>query len=155
MNTTKPGLCSTVTEFVPFPARPTVHLCQRLSLDFLIDGEHMHRSPVLTDSRGGLLAFVRGNWYLIVCDPWTRQYRVLEFPWERPGDRKCLYDYLGAFILNASHSDGDDKSSLCVYLITNKMDDTTTAEAFVFSARDNGWTWWTVSSAMSTRMWQT
>ena len=26
------------------------------------------------------------------------------------------------------------------------MDDTTTAEAFVFSARDNGWTWWTVSA---------
>ena len=98
----------------------------------------MHRSPVLTDSRGGLLAFVRDDWHAVVCDPWTRQCRVLEFPWERPGDRKCLYDYLGAFILNASHSDGDDKSSLCVYLITNKMDDTTTAEAFVFSARDNG-----------------
>jgi len=42
-----------------------IHLLQRLFLD----GELMHRSPVLTDSHGGLLAFVRGNWYLIVCDP--------------------------------------------------------------------------------------
>jgi len=98
-----------------------IHIRQRLFLN----GELMHRSPVLTDSRGSLLAFVRGNWYLIVCDPWTRQYRVLEFPWERPGDRKCLYDYLGAFILNASHGDGDDKSSLmsifsvlCFFFVT-------------------------------------
>ena len=50
---------------------------------------------------------------------------MLEFPWERPGDRKCLYDYLGAFILNASHGDGDDKSSLmsifsvlCFFFVT-------------------------------------
>ena len=52
----------------------------------------------------------------------------------------CWYDCLGAFILDAG--DGDNMSGfsvLCVCLITDKMDDTTTAEACVFSARDNGW----------------
>jgi hypothetical protein len=72
---TEAGFSRTDAEFVPFPAQLGTHFRQRLSLDFLIDGEHMHRSPVLTDSRGGLLAFVRDNWYAIVCDPWTRQYR--------------------------------------------------------------------------------
>ena len=43
------------------------------------------------------------------------------------------------------------RASACyVCLITDDMDATTTAEACVFSARDNGWIRWTVSSDVYT-----
>jgi len=71
--------------------------------------------------------------------------------------QKCWYNSLGAFILDAGDGDGDENSSLmssfsvlCVCLIKDEMDATTTAEACVFSARDNDWIWWTVSSDVYT-----
>ncbi|CAN6334632.1 unnamed protein product [Urochloa humidicola] len=132
-------------EFFPCPPRPTNHLRQRLSLDFLPQPRpysHSHQR-VLTDSRGGLLAFVQDNWYTIICDPWTRQYTELHFPWgQREEDRDFDYQCIGAFLLDADDGDGSPMSSfmvLCACLVRNKDQDTVTAHACVYSARQNCW----------------
>lgn len=89
--TMKRGLSRTVTEFIPSPERPAVGLRQRLSVDFLVNVDYKNKWPELTDSRGGLPAFVLHNtWYAVVCDPWTRKYTELQFPWKR----MCSLDLL-------------------------------------------------------------
>ncbi|CAL4898352.1 unnamed protein product [Urochloa decumbens] len=137
------GITRLHAEFVPLAGtpRPANRLRQRLSLDFLPRPPRCKRA--LTDTRGGLLAFVRDNSHAIVCDPWTRQYRELQFPWDQHGsiirDGSC-YHCIGAFLLDA---DGDGSGSgspmssfmvLCACLVWNY-----TAHACVFSARNNRW----------------
>ncbi|KAF8692311.1 hypothetical protein HU200_039921 [Digitaria exilis] len=121
----------------PSPSwRPSERIRRRLSLDFL------HRRPdpfsehVLTDSHGGLLAFVRENWYAVVCYPWNRQYRELDFPWlhSEPQDSFSLgyQDHsLGAFFLGDG---GGGMSGFRIY-----PEDTVAAHACVYSARRRRW----------------
>ncbi|KAJ1266016.1 hypothetical protein BS78_08G118600 [Paspalum vaginatum] len=138
-------------EFVPSPPRPAssgVHLRQRVSLDLLVrpgDLPHGER-PVLTDSRGSLLAFVRVDlWCAVVCEPWTKQYSEVGFPWGEDEDEPLgAYDCVGAFLLGDAGAGGghDDMSSfrlLCVCLVLDNTVTSVTAEARVFSAADNRW----------------
>ncbi|KAJ1266365.1 hypothetical protein BS78_08G145600 [Paspalum vaginatum] len=115
--TTDPYTDTMTAEFVPTPPPPAVRLRQCASLDFLIqpdDGTFCRQ--VLTDSRGGLLAFVRDNSYAVVC--------------------------LGAYFLDAGSSSSSTMSSfrlLCACVITDDYDDDCWVESCVFSARDNRW----------------
>ncbi|WVZ90960.1 hypothetical protein U9M48_037210 [Paspalum notatum var. saurae] len=116
--TTEPWGRKNNAEFVPSPPRPAIGLRQRLSLDFLIQpGEERHIRQELTDCRGGLLALVRDNWYAVVCDPWTRQYKELPpFPWGEDlsddDDEDVFYDCRGAFLVDAG-ADNDNDGPLC------------------------------------------
>ncbi|CAN6361525.1 unnamed protein product [Urochloa humidicola] len=146
------GITRLKAEFIPSPSQPANnHLRQRLSLDFLLRPppcKDRHRR-VLTDSHGGLLGFVRDNWYAVVCDPWTRQYREVRFPWGQDnGNRDRTYHCIGAFLLDGeadhdgSNSNGSPMSSfmvLCVCLILDHLDDRVEAHACVFSARHDRW----------------
>ncbi|CAN6334633.1 unnamed protein product [Urochloa humidicola] len=132
--------------FIPSPPRPAKHLRQRLSLDFIPDHSpytYTHEQ-VLIDSRGGLLAFVQGNWDAVVCDPWTRQYKQLHFPWGEDDD--CSYYFIGAFLLAAAADDdassGSPMSSfmlLCAYLVLDYTHDTLEAHSYIFSATQDCW----------------
>jgi hypothetical protein len=85
--------------FFPWPPRPANHLRQRLSLPRLSPFSYIDER-VLTDSRGGLLAFIRDNWHAVVVDPLTRQYMEVRFPWgwdDVDLRRDCSYCCIGAF----------------------------------------------------------
>ncbi|CAL4891398.1 unnamed protein product [Urochloa decumbens] len=135
-------------EFIPMPAN---HPRRRLSLDFLPQPPPYTYSHerVLTDSRGGLLAFVEDNWYAVVCDPRTRQYRKVRFPWGQDDDDSdwdCSYHCIGVFLLDADDDDGSGSRSpmsrfrvLCVCLVLDYMSDTIKAHSCVYSARHNRW----------------
>ncbi|KAJ1266028.1 hypothetical protein BS78_08G119600 [Paspalum vaginatum] len=143
--TTEPHRRRVDTAFVPSPRRrrPAIHLRRRVSLDFLT----RHGRHELSDSRGGLLAFVRDNRYAVVCDPWTRQHRELRFPWRprRPpspdDDTEIFYKCIGVFFLDGDAGSGDGPMSsfrvLCAYIIEDDYGDMI-AQARVFSARDGG-----------------
>ncbi|KAF8692310.1 hypothetical protein HU200_039920 [Digitaria exilis] len=158
---TEHGATKLTAEFFPsLPwrwRRSAEHLRRRLSLDFL---RRRRRSDaftehVLTDSRGGLLAFVRDNKYAVVCDPWNRQYRELDFPWLHPtpdegsSERYFMehdeqYISLGAFFLEAGAGGGGGPPMagfrlLCAWLVRNYVDDTVSAHACVYSASERRW----------------
>ncbi|CAO1939566.1 unnamed protein product [Urochloa humidicola] len=131
--------------FIPSPPRPAQHLRQRLSLDFVPSSSpytYTHEQ-VLIDSRGGLLAFVQGYWDAVVCDPWTRQYKQLHFPWGE--NDYCRYYFIGAFLLDAAVDDdanGSLMSSfmvLCAYRVVDDFHDTLEAHSYVFSATQDRW----------------
>ncbi|KAL6622517.1 hypothetical protein ACP70R_032396 [Stipagrostis hirtigluma subsp. patula] len=64
--------------FIPYPEPPgeaAVDIGDRVSLSFL-PSRIIHKGNLeLNDSRGGLLAFVQSP-SVVVCDPWTKQYKV-------------------------------------------------------------------------------
>ncbi|CAL4905635.1 unnamed protein product [Urochloa decumbens] len=140
------GMDDKTAVFVPSPPRPGNNLWQRLSLDFLPGPSpysYTHER-VLIDSRGGLLAFLQGNWDAVVCDPWTRQYKKLHFPWG--GHDDCCYYFMGAFLLDASVDDDGGNGSpmsnfmlLCAYLVVDYYYDRVEVHACVFSARQDRW----------------
>jgi hypothetical protein len=122
-------------------------------LDFL-PFNYDTRSMVLTDCRGGLLAFVRYESSVVVCDPLAWQFREVLLPPTTPGS-EGLWPCLGAFLLDADAADagaGDDTVAvprlsvsnfrvLCVPVFGEDDDDDgrLTALAIVFSARDGRW----------------
>ncbi|KAL6642689.1 hypothetical protein ACP70R_020870 [Stipagrostis hirtigluma subsp. patula] len=147
--TTPPGGLE-ILDFVPSPPRPATHLRRRVSLDFLHRPDHPYRRPALTDSRGGLLALVHGNRHIVVCDPWTRQRRELEFDWSREDEifeRQFFFSFLGAYLLDADDEaiNGGprmpDFRVLCVRTAWEELTERAIVHARVFSARDNRWLW--------------
>jgi hypothetical protein len=105
----------------------------------------------LTDSRGGLLAFVRPDSAIGVCSPWTGRYRrIRRLPSTRAGDDVCIVrtDILGAFLLDADEPAAADGMSnfrvLCVHVVRQynrerTMVDRMTAAASVYSEKDRSW----------------
>ncbi|CAN6352141.1 unnamed protein product [Urochloa humidicola] len=155
-------------EFIPSPPRPATaaanhHLRRRLALDFLSRPppySYAHQR-VLTDSHGGLLAFIQDNWYAVVCDPWTRQFKEVRFPWgQNDGDRDRTYHCIGAFLLDSDDAGNGCCSPmsssfrvLCVCLVMDYMDDRVEAHACVFSARHDGWVQFSVSTDIGRVHW--
>ncbi|CAN6361526.1 unnamed protein product [Urochloa humidicola] len=99
--------------FVPSPAPPgeaPVNVRGRVSLEFLAAGRHYYgpEKLELSDSRGSLLAFVP-PWssVIVVCDPWTREHREIDFdPPPAWGDMRAYLcrtcSTFGAFLLPGS-----------------------------------------------------
>ncbi|WVZ90957.1 hypothetical protein U9M48_037207 [Paspalum notatum var. saurae] len=147
--TTEPWGRKINAEFVPSPPETAIGLTQRVSLDFLIQpGEKQHIQHELTDSRGGLLAFVQDKWDAVVSDPWTRQYRELSCPWGEDlsddDDVDVFFDCRGAFLVDAGAVDSDDDSHLSSFRLLCACvfkDDYFYywVESAIFSARDNSW----------------
>ncbi|CAN6352144.1 unnamed protein product [Urochloa humidicola] len=132
--------------FVPFPTPIAINnISNRISLDFLQSSYCSTLHPELQDSRLGLLALNRLSFMIIVCNPWTRQYRELHppMPWIRSHTRF----FLGIFLLDADHDEmSTDLLSmsnfrvLCVSLIHHYHDDSSkSVEASLFNARDGRW----------------
>ncbi|KAK3142608.1 hypothetical protein QOZ80_4BG0348850 [Eleusine coracana subsp. coracana] len=136
--------------FEPWPPRPqAANIRQRLSLGFLPGGGPPYNWRAVTDSRRGLLAVVQDNHCVVVCDPWTQQYRTVNLmDWTLPGNDDAAGDYnicfLGAFLVDSDET-GLELSNftvLCVRLVRDYHADTLTAQARVISASDNGWLWY-------------
>ncbi|CAL4967455.1 unnamed protein product [Urochloa decumbens] len=140
------------TDFIPSPPRPATaatRLYQRVSLDFLPRAMGPYTKLLPTDSRGGLLAVVNGTLWknLVVCNPWTRQYRAIHIPWTRPvfapEDGYCEHNFLGAFLLGGG-ADDDDETTISmsnfrvVYarMVHDDFNNRVTTQAYVYSARD-------------------
>ncbi|CAN6361523.1 unnamed protein product [Urochloa humidicola] len=144
------------TSFVPAPPPPGPRetavdaICDRVSLDFLPGG---YDDMELTDSRGGLLAFVRHDSASVVvceCDPLAGRFREVNLPAATPrASDSFLPCCLGAFLLDAGAGDGDtvvpslsvsNFRVLCVPVASeDDLDRRLTARAFVFSARNSRW----------------
>ncbi|CAL4885782.1 unnamed protein product [Urochloa decumbens] len=137
------------TDFIPSPPRPATRLYQRVSLYFLPRAMGPYTKLLPTDSRGGLLAVVNGTLWknLVVCNPWTRQYRAIHIPWTRPvfapEDGYCEHNFLGAFLLGGG-ADDDDETTISmsnfrvVYarMVHDDFNNRVTTQAYVYSARD-------------------
>ncbi|GJN41442.1 hypothetical protein PR202_gn00818 [Eleusine coracana subsp. coracana] len=128
------------TQFVSASSPPgevSLHVRSRLSHDFLANFYGLY----LTDCRYGLLAFVHNKTSIVVCDPWTRQYRLLMPPLELKLDFPCY----GAFLLDADETGTTSHMSnfrvLCVSFFVNKHGGMgrTSVSVSVFSATDNRW----------------
>ncbi|CAL4891399.1 unnamed protein product [Urochloa decumbens] len=132
-----------IPSFVPLPAPPPGQpaaiggIGDLVSFDFFPNSYPLKQSR-LTDSRGGLLAFVRNDWTVLVWCPWTRQHREawLKIPWG--SYTHCL----AAFLLDGGDETGAFTMSnfrfLYVHLIRHRLyHGSKTVEAWVFSARDD------------------
>ncbi|KAF8776725.1 hypothetical protein HU200_003457 [Digitaria exilis] len=110
---------------------------------------HDSYSVDLTDSSGGLLAFVRhDDSSVVVYDPWTLKCREVNLPAATtPASEQLVSPCLGAFFLDAD----DDTSCLSMlnfrllwvcFVSESEGDDDIrrfTAKAFIFSASENRW----------------
>ncbi|GJN35294.1 hypothetical protein PR202_gb24048 [Eleusine coracana subsp. coracana] len=129
------------TIFFPSPALPGEATVSenRLSLNFF--NNHMHRKLMLTDRRGLLLAFVCNSddlSIIVVCNPWTRQYREVLPSTMEEGHSPCL----GTFLLDADKTgttppDMSNFRVLCLRLVHDE--ENLTFQASVFSAREDRW----------------
>ncbi|KAL6847004.1 hypothetical protein ACP4OV_022857 [Aristida adscensionis] len=136
------------TLFVPAttpPGAPRIYVGDRVSLDFLAGGQRRRYQPALTDSRGGLLAAVRSDAAVVVCNPWTRQHREI-YP-ARPKPGEAFSPWLGAFFLDADADEtctGPSMSNFRVLFarLAHEPNQTTTGRASVFSARDGACRSW-------------
>ncbi|TVU38592.1 hypothetical protein EJB05_11974, partial [Eragrostis curvula] len=147
-----PGSDSSETFFVPAAALPeTAPIDARglfaFSLDFL---PHAADSLQLLDSRGGLLAFAddytRGG--IVVCDPLTREYEVVDLgpPPTEDDHHICFYRVISIFLLDADAEDETGISSLIsrfrvlsVCLAISIHSNVHRAQVHVFCARDRRW----------------
>ncbi|KAL6640193.1 hypothetical protein ACP70R_022042 [Stipagrostis hirtigluma subsp. patula] len=129
-----------LTVFVPSPAPPgeaaaVDDICGRVSLGFPSHLTCHEGNLALNDSRGGLLAYVRGRCSVIVCDPWKEESKEFYPPYP---DADCYSYCLAAFLLDAD-ADMSSFRVLCVRLLhVYHHNDSQTVEAYVFSARDGG-----------------
>ncbi|KAL6622516.1 hypothetical protein ACP70R_032395 [Stipagrostis hirtigluma subsp. patula] len=131
--------CGRSFTFVPSPELPreaAVDLWNHVDvyLFFLPLRIRLDGNLVLNDSRGGLLAFVlRCSLSIVVCDPWTEEYKELH-PHYPLG---FLSLYRAAFLLDAD-ADMSNFRLLSVNLFRFLHNGSHAVEAQVFSA-DNGW----------------
>ncbi|TVU03826.1 hypothetical protein EJB05_50635, partial [Eragrostis curvula] len=143
------------TAFVPAPTQPAEDatagdVSSHVSLSFLCRNFATTSDLFLTDSRGGLLAFVRwdpkdivsSRWTryprVVVCDPWTRQHRVVPSP--TPGQALVC---LGTFLLDADEAgtvpDMSNFRLLRAYLVRDTQNMRIYAQVSMFSAKEDRW----------------
>lgn len=110
------------TTFAPWQGDCPVLVPDRVSLDFLPTRSYLE----LSDCRGGLLAFVKYTGVILVCDPWTREYKEIDHP--RIGLRVSYAQYVdGTFLLDAADDEaGTSRISnfrvLCVHAVYSAKD---------------------------------
>ncbi|KAF8776724.1 hypothetical protein HU200_003456 [Digitaria exilis] len=128
---------------------------RRVSHGIILPQDYKTHTMDLTDSHGGLLAFVRYDSTVVVYDPFTWEYREVYLPAAATAPAPGRFSTcLGAFFLDAGADDDTvttrlsllNLRMLCVCLVSESErhghdDEITslTAMAFVFSATENRW----------------
>ncbi|CAN6334639.1 unnamed protein product [Urochloa humidicola] len=142
------------TDFFPSPA-PAGEIAidddtvsNRTCLHFLATSYYNLNSAQLLDGRGGLLAFQRSEFSIIVCNPWTRQHREVCPPMLTRANTYTLF-ILGIFLLDPEPGcvtgmdmDMSNFRVLCVRLVCSfDGDGRQTVEVItnVFSASQEHW----------------